>query len=77
MVLSGITWHAIRRLQQPELALQARQSQHPVLPQGSRKLFRGQTIDLVTAIGNEVEYEAELAEFLMPVVSQLNDGDKL
>ena len=78
---------AVGRLEQPELALQTRQRQHPVLPQRGGEVLGGEAIDLVAAIGDEVEDEAQLAQLfgeaassarrVMPVVSQLNDGDRL
>ena len=55
---------AIGRLQQSELALQARQRQHPVLLQRGRELLGRQAIDLVATVGDEVEDEAEFPELL-------------
>ena len=77
---------AVGRLDQAHLALQASQRQHAVLFERGRELLGGDAVDLVPAVGDEVEDEAQLTEFLgearisssvMPVVSQLNEGDRL
>ena len=52
---------AVRGFDQPELALQARQRQHAVLTAGRWRTPRRQTVDLVSAVGDEVEDEAHLA----------------
>src|SRR5687768_9077938 len=55
---------AIRRLEKAELPLQAREGEHSILAEGGRELFARQTIDLMSAIRDEVEHEAELAELV-------------
>src|SRR5271165_6517723 len=52
----------VRRLQQPELALQARQRQHSVLLEGSGELFGGEAVNLVSTVGDEVEDEPQLGQ---------------
>ena len=47
-----------------EIRAKAREGEHAVLPQGHRELLRGEAVDLVAAVGDEVEDEAQLAEFL-------------
>ena len=54
----------VRGLDQAELALESGQRQHAVLAECGRELFRRQTVDLVATVGDEVEHEAELAQFL-------------
>ena len=54
----------VRRFEQPEFPLQARERQHAVLLERGRELFRRQPVDLVPAVGDEVEDEAELAQLL-------------
>ena len=53
-----------RAIRQPHLALQPRQRQHAVLTQRGGELLGRHTVDLVAAVGHEVEDEAHLAEFL-------------
>ena len=55
---------AVGGFDQTHLALQARQREHPVLAQGGGELLGRHTVDLVSAVGHEVEDEAHLAEFL-------------
>ena len=68
------------------LALQPSQRKHAVLLERAGELLGGDAVDLVSAVGHEVEDEAHLADFLwegphlvvlMPVVSQLNEGERL
>ena len=54
----------VRRFDQPEFPLQARERQHSVLLQRGRELLRRQPVDLVPAVGDEVEDEAQLAQLL-------------
>ena len=58
----------------------------PSCSQRGGELLGGEAVDLVAAVGDEVEDEAHLAELLgearissslMPVVSQLNEGERL
>ena len=53
---------AVRRLDQAQLALQAGQRQHAVLFEGGGELLGGDAVDLVSAVGHEVEDEAHLGE---------------
>ena len=53
---------AVRRLDQAHLALQSGQRKHAVLPQRGGELLGGDAVDLVSAVGDEVEDEAHLAE---------------
>ncbi len=53
---------AVGRLDQAELPLQPGEGQHAVLAQGGRELLRRQAVDLVAAVGDEVEDEAHLPE---------------
>jgi hypothetical protein len=77
---------AVGRLDEAELTLQPREGEHAVLRSAMRELLACEAVDLVAAVGDEVEDEAHLAELLrerrisssvMPVVSQLNEGDRL
>ena len=55
---------AVRRLDEAHLALQPSQRQHAVLLERAGELFGGDAVDLVSAVGHEVEDEAHLADFL-------------
>lgn len=77
---------AVGRFDQAHLALQPSQRQHAVLPQRGGELLGSDAVDLMSAIGNEVEDEAHfpklfgkrfISSSLIPVVSQLNDGERL
>ena len=54
----------VRGFEQPELPLESGQGEHPVVAQGRRELLGGEAVDLVPAVGDEVEHEAELPELL-------------
>src|SRR5206468_7258472 len=47
-----------------EFSLQAGEGEHAVLLEGHGELLGGEAVDLVTTVGDEVEHEAQLAEFL-------------
>src|SRR6266480_3383395 len=55
---------AVGRIDHTEFSLEAGEGEHAVLLEGHGELLRGEAVDLVTAVGDEVEYEAQLAEFL-------------
>ena len=55
---------AVGRLDQAHLALQASQRQHAVLLERAGELLGGDAVDLVPAVGHEVEDEAHLADLL-------------
>ena len=54
----------VGRFQQPELPLEAGEGKHPIVTQRRRELLRGEAIDLMARIRDEVEDEAELPELL-------------
>ena len=51
-------------LDEADLALQAGEGQHALLLEGGRELLGGHAVDLVAAVGDEVEDEAHLAQLL-------------
>ena len=55
---------AVRRFDETHLALQPGQREHALLPQRGGELLAGDAVDLVPAVGDEVEDEPHLAEFL-------------
>jgi len=54
---------AVGRLNQTEFALQACERKHAVLFERGGEFLGGEAVDLVAAVGDEVEDEAEFAEF--------------
>ena len=55
---------SIGRFEQPELPLEPGKGEHPVVAQGRRELLGGESVDLVPAVGDEVEHEPQLPELL-------------
>jgi hypothetical protein len=52
------------RLQQAERALQPCEGEHPVIAQRRGEFLGGEAVDLVAAVGDEIEHEAERSERL-------------
>ena len=55
---------SVRRLEEADPSLDLSQGQHAVFKEGCRELFGSDTVDLVATVGDEVEHESGLAEFL-------------
>jgi len=53
---------AVGRLHEAELPLEPGQGKHAVLAEGCGEFLRSQAVDLVSAIGDEVEHETHLPE---------------
>ena len=79
-------WRAVRGFEEPELPLEAGEGEHPVVAKGGRELLGRESVDLVPPYVMKLNTKpsfpsssgnCRISSSLSPVVSQLNDGDRL